>query len=131
MYYVHISIFFVYHTKFKTLSTDLDIQHMNQTILTYKVYWSLAYSGLNTSAVPSRRQSDIGTSSCGAQESVILPMNNKETIKQTKCYPYDVPACINCETYKSRVIKFIIQLSSLCSKLCMYNLRAKGNPKFA
>ena len=23
------SIFFVYHTKFKTLSTDLDIQHMN------------------------------------------------------------------------------------------------------
>lgn len=83
MYYVHTSIFFVYHTKFKTLSTDLDIQHMNQTILTYKVYWSLAYSVLNTSAVPSRRQSDIGTSSCGAQESVILPMNNKKTIKQS------------------------------------------------
>ena len=102
MYYVHTSIFLytnTYHTKFKTLSTDLDIQHMNQTILTYKVYWSLVYSDLNTSAVPSRRLSDIGTSSCGAQESVILPMNNKETIQQTKCNPYDVPACINCETY--------------------------------
>lgn len=103
MYYVHTSIFFVYHTKFKTLSTDLDIQHMNQTILTYKVYWSLVYSDLNTSAVPSRRQSNIGTSSYGAQESVILPsMNNKKTIQQTKCNPDDVPAYVNCEAFNAK-----------------------------